>query len=439
MRIILVVPNFPAVSETFIVDKFVGLVDRGLDVHVTCRASDPDLWALFPALIARPELRRRVHPWPTPGRPVRVLHTLAVMAATCLRADRRGAVLDHVRSLYRRSHRGWPRQLLRDGWFLVLRPDVIHFEFGSDAAERGGLPRLVGCPMTVSFRGYDLNYEGLDDERFFDALWPHLAAVHALGGDLWRRARARGCPAELPHTLIPPAVDSELFHPPEPAPPPLVAGTPDRPLRLLSVGRLHWKKGHEYAVEAVALLQERGLVVEYRIVGAGPDEDAVRAAIDDFGVDGAVTLLGAVPRAAVREELAAADVFVHAAVSEGFCNAVLEAQSMALPVVCSDADGLAENVVHGVTGFVVARRDAEAIAERLAALAGDAGLRIRLGAAGRERARTAFRPEDQLAAFAAFFASVGRDDLPVTSTARPTLRPSSARPRSHRAGGGPAG
>ena len=42
----------------------------------------------------------------------------------------------------------------------------------------------------------------------------------------------------------------------------------------------------------------------------------------------------------VKEELQWADVFLHLAVSEGFCNAVLEAQAMQLPVVCSDADGL---------------------------------------------------------------------------------------------------
>jgi colanic acid/amylovoran biosynthesis glycosyltransferase len=42
-------------------------------------------------------------------------------------------------------------------------------------------------------------------------------------------------------------------------------------------------------------------------------------------------------------------------VSEGFCVSAIEAQAMGLPVVCSDADGLGENVVDGETGFVVTR------------------------------------------------------------------------------------
>ena len=84
------------------------------------------------------------------------------------------------------------------------------------------------------------------------------------------------------------------------------------------------------------------------------------------------------PRAAARRplagrvlgELRAADVLLHPAVSEGFGNAVMEAQAVEVPVVCTDADGLRENVVDGVTGLVVPRRDASALAaalERLAA------------------------------------------------------------------------
>jgi glycosyltransferase involved in cell wall biosynthesis len=52
---------------------------------------------------------------------------------------------------------------------------------------------------------------------------------------------------------------------------------------------------------------------------------------------------------------------------------------MELPVVCSDADGPSENVADGQTGFVVPRRDARALADKLAVLAGNPGLRRRLG------------------------------------------------------------
>jgi colanic acid/amylovoran biosynthesis glycosyltransferase len=90
-------------------------------------------------------------------------------------------------------------------------------------------------------------------------------------------------------------------------------------------------------------------------------------------------------------------------VSEGFCNAVLEAQAMQLPVVASDADGLPENVAHGQTGFIVPRRNPAALADKLALLAGDMELRRKMGAAGRARVEDCFTLPQQIAAFDRFF------------------------------------
>jgi glycosyltransferase involved in cell wall biosynthesis len=97
---------------------------------------------------------------------------------------------------------------------------------------------------------------------------------------------------------------------------------------------------------------------------------------------------------------------VHAAVSEGFGNAVLEAQAAGLPVVCTDAEGLTENVEADVTGLVVARRDPAALAAAILRLARDPEQRVAMGEAGHRRARERFRLADQRAAFAAFFREV---------------------------------
>jgi glycosyltransferase involved in cell wall biosynthesis len=63
---------------------------------------------------------------------------------------------------------------------------------------------------------------------------------------------------------------------------------------------------------------------------------------------------------------------------------------MRVPVVCADAQGLAENVADRVTGFVVARRNPTALAERLARLAASPELRDRMGKAGRRRVLSQF-------------------------------------------------
>ena len=389
-------PSFPKTSETFLLQKAAGLTERGHEVTVVCGASEEKEWERFRGRAMWQELRRRVRVT-APVRPrwkVGV-HGPGVLAKCILgnpgAAGRYlGAGLRGLRDLY------------LDAEILAARPEIVHFEFGATAVGRIHLKERLGCKIVVSFRGYDLNFAGLEDPRYYDEVWEKADGIHCLGEDLWKRAQRRGCPADKLHALIPPAIDAEFFHRSEPRNFERV-GTPERPLRLLSVGRLEWKKGYEFALEAAQRVRAAGGEIDYRIVGDGSYYEAVVFARHQLGLKDVVTLCGAMDREGVRREMEWADVFVHAAVSEGFCNAVLEAQAMELPVVCSDAGGLPENVAHGVTGFVTRRRHPKEMAGRILELAGDMDLRRRMGEAGRERVMRHFRVEDQIRAFEEFY------------------------------------
>ncbi|HTN23860.1 MAG TPA: glycosyltransferase, partial [Solirubrobacteraceae bacterium] len=349
-RVVMVTDHFPKFSETFFVNKFRELRARGWDVHVVCNRSNADQWEYFPGLREDPDLQCRLHP-----------------------------AKDFERTL------------------SELAPALVHFGYGTLALGRMRAVKALGARAVVSFRGYDINYHGLEDPGCYQEVWEGADMLHCVGNDIWQRAQRRGCPADVPHVVITDAVDVSRF-----TPPPRVAdsaGSAERPLRILSVGRLHWKKGHELGLTAIRALVDAGVAVTYRIMGDGPHREATLFAIHDLGLADHVELWGAQPAATVCEQLAWADVFLHPAVSEGFCVSAIEAQAMALPVVCSDADGLSENVVDGETGFVVSRRETELLAQRLATLAADGELRVRLGANARRRATTAFDATTQTDGF----------------------------------------
>lgn len=405
MKLVLVVSRFPQLSETFIASKFAGLVDAGWDAHVVC--AEEGSWDEFPRLAARPELRRRVHrQWPHEPAWKAALLWLPALGAAILRAP--AATARYAREGWRHLGRRVTRRFYLDAAIIALSPDIIHFEFGSQAVGRSDLGDLLDCRLSVSFRGYDLNYVGLDDPGHYTDLWRDADAIHTLGQDLWRRALHRGCPPDKPRAFIPPAIDIEMFYAEDKTnpPAPLTVGTSKRPLRVLSVGRLEWKKGYEYGLAAIRDLIDSDVDVEYRIVGDGAYFEPLIFARHQLGLDGAVEFLGRQPHIAVVEQMRWADVFLHPAVSEGFCNAVIEAQAMRLPVVASDADGLPENVDDGRTGFVVPRRDPAAMAAKLALLAGDNALRRAMGAAGRARVERCFALPQQIAEFDRFFREV---------------------------------
>ncbi len=399
----LVMGSFPS-NTTFLLNKFLGLLAGEWGVALCCDDTPVGAARQSPVFRGSPEVRKHTHLARPPQSRLRALLSLpATLLATAATSPWR--TWRYLRAGYRRFGADILRRFLYDAPLIRLNPSIVHFEFGPLAVGRMHLRELLGCSIVVSFRGYDLNFVGLERENYYAEVWASADALHLLGDDLWRRARRRGCPADKPHALIPPAIDTGFFDPGE-RPAGAVAGRGDRELRVLSVGRLVWKKGYEHALQAMALLATEGVRFEYRIVGDGDFVDAVGFARRQLELGESVVLVGGQTPAQVKEQMLWADVLLHPAVSEGFCNSVIEAQAMRLPVVCTDADGLAENVLDGETGFVVPRRDHRALAARLAQLAGDPALRHALGAAGRRRAVGHFQLADQILAFERLYHNV---------------------------------
>ncbi len=91
-------------------------------------------------------------------------------------------------------------------------------------------------------------------------------------------------------------------------------------------------------------------------------------------------------RADIPAILAAADIFALPSHFEGLPMSIVEAMLAGLPVVATDIRGPREQVVDGVTGFLVPRGEAAPLARAIRHLAEHPALRAAMGAAGRARA-----------------------------------------------------
>lgn len=168
-------------------------------------------------------------------------------------------------------------------------------------------------------------------------------------------------------------------------------------VRCLAVGRMVGKKGPVLTLDAFRRASEAhpNLTLDY--VGSGDLLPAVRQFIAAFGLGSRVTLHGGQPHEVVLRLLGQADIFMQHSLTdadtgdeEGVPLAILEAMAYGVPVVSTVHAGIPEAVLDQVTGYLVREGDSVAMAECVIALARDAGLRRRLGAAGRARVQERF-------------------------------------------------
>src|SRR5439155_3549343 len=115
----------------------------------------------------------------------------------------------------------------------------------------------------------------------------------------------------------------------------------------------------------------------FAIVGEGPDLAALRARAASLGVAGAVHFAG--PRAGALAALSGMQIFAHPSWAEAFPYVILEAMSLARPIVASDVGGIGEAIVDGESGRLTPPRDARALAQALIELLDDRETATRFG------------------------------------------------------------
>jgi teichuronic acid biosynthesis glycosyltransferase TuaC len=126
---------------------------------------------------------------------------------------------------------------------------------------------------------------------------------------------------------------------------------------LATVGALIPRNGQAFAIEALEKLPDTRLA----LVGAGPDETALRKQAADLRVADRVHFLGSLDHELLPLVLNAAEAMVLPSASEGLANAWVEALACGTPLVITAAGGAREVVKTPAAGRIVPR-DASAIA-----------------------------------------------------------------------------
>ncbi|MEN9935830.1 MAG: hypothetical protein RLZZ387_2409 [Chloroflexota bacterium] len=253
---------------------------------------------------------------------------------------------------------------------------------------------LRGLPLVVSLHGSDvfMAAKAWPLSLAAAAVFRAAGAVTACSGDLRARALRLGARADDTE-VIPYGVDVGSFRPDEAAA--ALArgelGVPQGAPLVLAMGRLVYKKGFTYLLEAFPQILARHPDARLAIVGYGDLREELGRRAEALGIAEHVLFPGQLERERAARAIGAADVYVVPSVLDqagnidGLPNTLLEGMSAARPIVASRVAGIPDVIDDGVHGLLAPAADAAGLAGAITRLLDDRGFARRLGERARRR------------------------------------------------------
>lgn len=130
-------------------------------------------------------------------------------------------------------------------------------------------------------------------------------------------------------------------------------------IRILSVGRLTEAKAFHLAVDAAAILYNKGYKFKWYIVGFGSLENQLQQQIKENNISDSFILLG--PRTNPYPFFKDCDIYVQTSIFEGSCITIEEAMAFSKPIVSTNFSAAYEKIIDGKNGLIT-KMEAESIA-----------------------------------------------------------------------------
>ena len=283
-------------------------------------------------------------------------------------------------SLDKAAIRAYRMLPVRSGFVRRLRkesPAIVHAHFAMDGVQALPIARALDVPLVVSLHGFDVTssdeaLRASSSGRHYVTnrarLFRDASAFLCVSSFVREAALRAGFPAEKLRVHYS-GVDCERFCP---------TGVEHNRKLVLFVGRLVEKKGCEYAIRAMALVQKKVPEAQLEIIGDGPLRAELEALAAQLGVR--VVFRGTQPPREVQRRMSEAWILCNPSVTaktgdmEGFGMVFAEAQGLGTPVVSTLHGPIPEAIHDGHTGFLCPERASEPLAQAMLRLLADPNL-----------------------------------------------------------------
>lgn len=243
---------------------------------------------------------------------------------------------------------------------LWHQPDIFHIQWAKSIGDWMWL-REFGTKIILSLRGAHINYSPITIPAVADMYqqnFPKVNAFHAVSKAIAVEAQKYGASIDKIYVIYSGLPILKLSS----------SKTENTIFKIFSVGRSHWVKGYNYAIDACYILKKSGFEFEYTIIG-GKESEELQFQIADLQLENNIQLVGQLPFSEVQKQIQTADILLLSSVEEGIANVVLEAMQLGTIVVSTNCGGMNEVITNGENGFLVPIRNPEKIAETLQKIA----------------------------------------------------------------------
>ncbi|WP_439490598.1 glycosyltransferase family 4 protein [Algoriphagus sp.] len=382
MKIGILVESFPKVSETWLANQIIDLIERGNEVYI---------YSIYPSndsiVHEQVETNRLIektqyffYPKTSPtkrfskGIGFSLLNIQYISFFKLVRA---------ITAMLRKE----VKPLIGFNYIFLKGMDdldVFHAHFGEMgvfAAKMKKAGMLGNAKVVVSFHGHDIfPYKRVSYKKeygifkdFADALLVNSFYSESLLREIIPFPQVR---------IIPVGLSLDYFK---------LENLLTTKVRLVFLGRLVYLKGGLLMVEIFHRLSQNNSGLELVMIGDGDEREKIESKIKDYDLTDSVFLKGALSQDQVINELMLSSIYVYPGLFDPFFKAgdtqglvVQEAQAMELPVVCSDIGGIKYGMVDGETGFLVYEGDVDGFVDKIQLLIDQPELRLKMGKAGRD-------------------------------------------------------
>jgi len=382
IKIAIIVNSFPKVSETFIYNKVVSLSNLGIEISVLYHNHNSDIKYFNKKELHNVKLH---HISSKKNYFLSVLKSPFSFTASIL------SNFFNSKSFFKNL-----KNIILLQHFLNNDYNIIHFEFSGIAVKYLDILDKINCKKFVSCRGaYEQITPLINIERKVDLkkIFTKVDRIHCVSNDM-KKTIQRYTDHNHKIFINYPSINLEKFKSSN-----QIKLPNHKKIILLSVGRLHWKKGLNYGIIAVDELLKRNYNVEYRIIGDGIEKEHLTFLIDNLGLNKNVKLLGYKKPKIVIQEMSNCNIFLLPSLSEGLSNSALEAMAMNLPVVCGNAGGMCEAINNGKNGIIANSMDPIDIADKIENLISDQDFYMKISTNSRKTIESKFDITKQIDIF----------------------------------------